>query len=418
MHVAPHHLRRRRGWPLPPPSRGPHSVPRPTRLDIVEEGDPIDSPKGARLEDQRVLGVPAALDDPNPEVHQRLQKSSCPAAVGEVIQWQVAGSNPEVEPLPFGILSNANPAIKVLGAIILMDGVAIDAAEPTVGVHQPLQLRVLNPELCISAVMWQKVPTRSLCSLTPPCISRRTGGGVQVGVGNGRCRCREDVGVDDGRWCCHEDRSRNKRSTVRFSAGATGVAIRADRRTNSGRRSRRHRLRSLVDCAQRQGCGGPLGNSLVVPPAVLMPKASRTVIAGGAASAAGGGLARGVVLILPAKAPVPKRADIVGRPLCRASASGDVAAGKAAGGWLPSPLRHSRHSLKHKRPQPTGCSWVQRRPLTPMHPEQPVDRPPVRSSPIPHQPRMKHSSRFVPWQSSPVAPVVDGVAHDPVNAHR
>jgi hypothetical protein len=50
-----------------------------------------------------------------------------------------------VEPLPFGILSNANPAIKV-GAIILMDGVAIDAAEPTVGVSQPLQLRVLRPE--------------------------------------------------------------------------------------------------------------------------------------------------------------------------------------------------------------------------------------------------------------------------------
>ena len=71
-------------------------------------------------------------------------------------------------------------------------------------------------------------------------------------------------------------------------------------------------------------------------------------------------------------------------------------------GPAPSPLCQPRHSMKHERPQPTGCSWVQQRPLTPMHPEQPGVGPPVRSSPIPHQPRMKHSSRFVPWQSSPV----------------
>ena len=68
-------------------------------------------------------------------------------------------------------------------------------------------------------------------------------------------------------------------------------------------------------------------------PAVSMPKASQMAIAGGAASAAGGELARRVVLILPAKAPVPKRVAIAGRPLCPASASGDVAAGRAAGVW-------------------------------------------------------------------------------------
>jgi len=71
-------------------------------------------------------------------------------------------------------------------------------------------------------------------------------------------------------------------------------------------------------------------------------------------------------------------------------------------GPAPSPLRQPRHLLKHERPQPTGCSWVQQRPLTPMHPEQPGVGPPVWSSPIPHQPRMKRSSRFVPWQSLPV----------------
>ena len=69
------------------------------------------------------------------------------------------------------------------------------------------------------------------------------------------------------------------------------------------------------------------------PPAVSMPKASQTAFAGGAANAAGGGLSRGVVLILPAKAPVPKRAAMAGRPLCCALSSGDVAAGRAAGVW-------------------------------------------------------------------------------------
>jgi hypothetical protein len=50
----------------------------------------------------------------------------CPAPIGEVIKRQAAGSNPEVELLPFCVFSNANPAVKV-GAIILMDGVAINA---------------------------------------------------------------------------------------------------------------------------------------------------------------------------------------------------------------------------------------------------------------------------------------------------
>ena len=58
-----------------------------------------------------------------------------------------------MEPLLFGIFSDANPAIEV-GAIILMDSVAIDAAVLTVGVSQPLQPRVLSSELCISAVTW------------------------------------------------------------------------------------------------------------------------------------------------------------------------------------------------------------------------------------------------------------------------
>ena len=65
-----------------------------------------------------------------------------------------------------------------------------------------------------------------------------------------------------------------------------------------------------------------------------MPKALQTAIAGGAASAEGGGLARGVVLIAPAKSPIPRRAAMASRPLCCASKSQDVAAGRAAGGRL------------------------------------------------------------------------------------
>jgi len=157
-------------------------------------------------------------------------------------------------------------------------------------------------------VTWQKVPTRALCSLTPTCISRRTGGGIQMGVGDGRCRCPKDIGVG-------EDHSRNKRPSVHLAAGATGAAIRAGRHANSGHGSCRRRLRSLVDCVQRRGHGGALGYSLDIPPAVSMPKALQTAFAGGAASAAGGGLTRGVVLILPSKAPFPKQAAMAGRPL-------------------------------------------------------------------------------------------------------
>jgi hypothetical protein len=43
----------------------------------MEAGDPMDSPKDARLKDQQALGVPAALDDPYPEVCQLLQKLMC-----------------------------------------------------------------------------------------------------------------------------------------------------------------------------------------------------------------------------------------------------------------------------------------------------------------------------------------------------
>ena len=51
----------------------------------------------------------------------------CPSTIGEVVQWQVASSNPEMESLPFGIAGSTDPSIKV-GSIILMDGVAVDAA--------------------------------------------------------------------------------------------------------------------------------------------------------------------------------------------------------------------------------------------------------------------------------------------------
>jgi hypothetical protein len=98
----------------------------------MKAGDPADTPKDARLEDQRAFGVPTVLNDPKPEVRQCLQKQISPLAVREVVQLQVAGSDPEVEVLPLGILSNTTPAVKV-GAIVLMDGVTVDTKKPTVG---------------------------------------------------------------------------------------------------------------------------------------------------------------------------------------------------------------------------------------------------------------------------------------------
>jgi len=85
------------------------------------------------------------------------------------------------------------------------------------------------------------------------------------------------------------------------------------------------------DVAAGKAAGGWPGAVPLAPAEALVE--ARAAAAGGAASAAGGGLARGVILILPAKSPVPKQAAMAGRPLCHASASRDVAAGKAAGGW-------------------------------------------------------------------------------------
>jgi hypothetical protein len=169
---------------------------------------------------------------------------------------------------------------------------------------------------------------------------------------------------------------------------------------------------SSTACKGKDG-GARWANPSTSLPAVSMPEALQTAIAGGAASAAGGGLAHGVVLIEPTSLPVPKRAAMAGSPLCRASVSKDVAAGRAAEGWLGAiPLAPAkalvearaqpRRLLKHERLRLTGCSLVQQRPLTPMHPALPGDGPPVEPSPIPHHPRQRRSSRFVPWQSLPV----------------
>ncbi len=56
-------------------------------------------------------------------------------------------------------------------------------------------------------------------------------------------------------------------------------------------------------------------------------------------------------------------------------------------GPAPSPLRRLWPSLRHERPQPG-------------------DDPPVRSSPIHHQPQLKRSTRFVPLQSLPVTVLI------------
>jgi hypothetical protein len=212
------------------------------RLDVMEAGDPVDLSKDARLED--------ALDDPYPEVCQRLQKPICPSAVGEVIQLQVASSDPEVEPLPFGILSGIDPTVEV-GAIVLMDCATVDTEEPTVGIGEALLVRVLLSELRLRAGAGHKVAMHALLSPTghPTCVSRCADGGVQVGVGNGRGRCREVGSLDE----C---------PGVPIAAGTASAAVRADSLASQGRQSSRRRLRSLGDCAHRRGREGALGYSL------------------------------------------------------------------------------------------------------------------------------------------------------------
>ena len=113
------------------------------------------------LEDKRTLQVPAAFNDPDPEACQGLQEPSGPAAIREVVEQELAGRNPKVQPLPLGILAHTNPAIKV-GAIILMDGVSIDPTEPTIGICQPLQPWVLGAQLGIGAMAQHKVSAHTL----------------------------------------------------------------------------------------------------------------------------------------------------------------------------------------------------------------------------------------------------------------
>jgi hypothetical protein len=130
-------------------------------LDVMEAVHPPHSTEDDGLEDERTLRVPTTFDDPDPEARQGLQKPSGPAAIREVVEQELAGRNPKVEPLPLGVLANTDPAIEV-GAIILMNGVTVDSAKPTIGIRQPLQLRILRTQLCIRAVARHKVSAHML----------------------------------------------------------------------------------------------------------------------------------------------------------------------------------------------------------------------------------------------------------------
>jgi len=154
-----------------------------------------------------------------------------------------------------------------------------------------------------------------------------------MGGGNGPCCCHEDIGVGNGRWHYCEDRSRNKsprcispqvppaQPSVQVAAPTLATRVAA--------------TICAVTSTVREGedMGARWATPSTSLPAVSMPKASQTAFAGGAAMSAGGGLTRGVILISPSKAPIPRRAAMAGRPLCRATASRDVVAGRAAGVW-------------------------------------------------------------------------------------
>jgi len=130
-------------------------------LDVMKAVHPPHSTEDDGLKDERALRVPATFDDPDPEARQGLQEPSGPAAIREVVEQEPAGRNPKVEPLPLGVLANTDPSIKV-GAIILVNGVTVDSAKPTIGIRQPLQLRILRTQLCIRAVARHKVSAHML----------------------------------------------------------------------------------------------------------------------------------------------------------------------------------------------------------------------------------------------------------------
>jgi hypothetical protein len=71
------------------------------------------------------------LNDSNPEVGQRCQEALSPSAVGEVVQWEGARGNAVVEPLPFLVFVDTNPAVEV-GAIVEMDCVSEYLEEPSI----------------------------------------------------------------------------------------------------------------------------------------------------------------------------------------------------------------------------------------------------------------------------------------------
>jgi hypothetical protein len=220
-------------------------------FDIVESGDSTDAAEDGHLEYQRPLQVPAPLNHSNPEVGQRCKEAVSPSAVGEVVQWQGAGGNTVIEPLPLCILNSTNPTIKV-GSIIEMDGIAKDPKELPIRGGEPLQSRVCFMELLLCEGAGHEVPVCSLhvapsrgcvpfqrctghgkgcictCILTsygpsirPARVSHCTVGGIQVGIGNSQGRCRGDG-------------SRDKHLATAINVGTTSAAICADSCAGSG----------------------------------------------------------------------------------------------------------------------------------------------------------------------------------------
>jgi hypothetical protein len=174
-----------------------------------------------------------------------------PLAIEEVVQWQGAGGNMVIEPLPLCTLSGTNPTVKV-DSIIEMDGIAKDPKKLLIRGSEPLQLQVCFVELLLREGLGHEVPVHSLhvaasrgcvpfcpctsrgsgcvctCILTsygpsicPARVSRRTAGRIQVGVGNSQGRC-------------HGEGSRDKRPATAINAGTTGATICADSCAGSG----------------------------------------------------------------------------------------------------------------------------------------------------------------------------------------
>jgi hypothetical protein len=318
------------------PRRVPSIKPTPDNwFNVMESSDPADAVEDDHLEYQQTLQVSPPLNDSNPEVGQRCQKTVSPAAIGEIVQWQGACGDAVVKLLPLCIFSGTNPTIK-MGSIVEMDCIAKESEELPIRSGEPLQSWVCLVELCFHEGAGQRVPMHAShkaaskrgvslwcnsgrgrsCiiwrdhisngpSSLPTYVSHCTMGGIRVGVGNGWGSCRNDGSWDE---CPGMATSAGTTGAAVHETAVLGLAAKAaavPAVSTTTREGRGPRARKATPLVVLPACVEPRARwatPLVIPPAKKTPVASCPAFTGCMATAAGGWPSRGAVLIHPTAA--------------------------------------------------------------------------------------------------------------------